>query len=86
MSSFKNFSKAHSAPSKDGTGGKPKDATIPQDSPKSDKSATQPNNALANDMTRYGIARVPADYYLYGAFRYTNLEDAIEEAKRASPI
>jgi hypothetical protein len=33
-------------------------------------------------MAKYGIIRVPVDYYLYGGFRYTNLEDAVAEAKR----
>jgi hypothetical protein len=34
------------------------------------------------EMAKYGIIRVPVDYYLYGGFRYTNLEDAVAEAKR----
>ncbi len=84
MSSFKKFSKTHTASSKDGSGGKRKDAPTAESVPKPDEPATPPNKALAKDMARYGITRVPVDYYHYGAFRYTSLEDAIAEAKRAS--
>ena len=31
---------------------------------------------------KYGISRVPADYFHYGKYRYTNLKDAIAQAKR----
>jgi hypothetical protein len=34
------------------------------------------------EMAKHGITRVPIDYYYYGGFRYTNLEDAVAEAKR----
>ena len=33
-------------------------------------------------MARYGIIRVPADYFLCGQYRYTNLKDALAQAKR----
>jgi len=33
-------------------------------------------------MDRYGIIRVPADYFLCGQYRYTNLKDAIAQGKR----
>lgn len=33
-------------------------------------------------IDRYGIIRVPADYFLYGQYRYTNLKDAVAQAKR----
>ena len=33
-------------------------------------------------MAKYGIALVPVDYFLYRQFRYTNLEDALAQAKR----
>ena len=84
MSSFKKFSKAHTAPSKDSNGGKSKDAPTPENSPKPDTPTTPPNKALAKDMATYGITRVPVDYFHYGAFRYTSMNDAIAEAKRAS--
>jgi hypothetical protein len=37
---------------------------------------------VAEEMSKYGITRVPVDYFHYGDFRYTNLEGAIAEAKR----
>jgi hypothetical protein len=36
-------------------------------------------------MAKYGITCVPVDYFHYGSFRYTNLEDAVAEAKRQQP-
>jgi hypothetical protein len=39
----------------------------------------------ADEMAKYGITRVPVDYFHYGSFRYTNLEDAVSEAKRQHP-
>ena len=34
------------------------------------------------EMDRYGIVRVPADIFCYREFRYTNLQDALAQAKR----
>lgn len=46
----------------------------------------EPSPALspeaAEEMAKYGITRVAVDYFHYGGFRYTNLEDAVAEAKR----
>jgi hypothetical protein len=44
----------------------------------------RPELSLENrqEMDRYGIIRVPADSFLYREFRYTNLQDALAEAKR----
>jgi hypothetical protein len=33
-------------------------------------------------LARYGIVRVPADVFHYGGYRYTNIKDAVAEAKR----
>ncbi len=33
-------------------------------------------------MAKYGIIRVRVDNFYYGGFRYSNLDDAIAEAKR----
>ncbi len=33
-------------------------------------------------MSRYGIVEVPADYFLYRQYRYTQLKDAIAQAER----
>lgn len=35
-----------------------------------------------DDMVKYGIKCVPVNYYHFGDFRYTNLADAISQAKR----
>ena len=48
-----------------------------------DQPATQLDNALIEEMAKYGITRVPVDYFHYGDFRYTNLKDAVAQAKRA---
>lgn len=36
----------------------------------------------AEQMAKYGITRVSKDYFLYKEYRYTNLDDAIAQAKR----
>lgn len=41
---------------------------------------------IADQMAAYGITRVPVDYFHVGEFRYSNLEDAIAEARRRQPI
>ena len=41
------------------------------------------DTGTAEDLEKYGITRVPADYFLYGGYRYTNLADAIAAARRA---
>ena len=40
------------------------------------------NSEAAQEMARYGITRAPVDYFHYGEFRYTNLKDAVAQAKR----
>jgi hypothetical protein len=40
-------------------------------------------NEAADAMAKYGITRVPVDYFHYKEFRYTNLDDAIAQATRA---
>jgi hypothetical protein len=34
------------------------------------------------EMDRYGVVRVPADIFCYREFRYTNVQDALAQAKR----
>ncbi len=34
------------------------------------------------DMTKYGIIRTPVDYFYLGKYRYTDLKDAIAQARR----
>ena len=36
------------------------------------------------ELDRYGIERVPADVYLWGGYRYSNLRDALAAAKRGA--
>ena len=40
---------------------------------------------VAEEMAKYGITRVPTDYFHYKEYRYTNLDDAIAQAKRQHP-
>lgn len=40
------------------------------------------SSEAAEDMAKYGITRVPVDYFHFGGFRYTNLKDAVAQAKR----
>ena len=40
------------------------------------------NPEAAEAMAKYGITRVPVDYFHYKEFRYTNLDDAIAQATR----
>jgi hypothetical protein len=46
----------------------------------SSPASTSPEST--EELAKYGITRVPVDYFYYGGFRYTNLEDAVAEAKR----
>lgn len=34
------------------------------------------------EMAKYGITHVPVDYFHFGGFRYTNLQDAVAQATR----
>lgn len=36
----------------------------------------------AEEMLKFGITRVPVDYFHYMEFRYTNLKDAVAQARR----
>lgn len=45
-------------------------------------SSPDPARIAAEEMARYGIVRVPVDYFHVGGFRYTALADAIAQAKR----
>jgi hypothetical protein len=51
----------------------------PENIKKSDPAITADDT---NAMERFGIVRVPVDYFWLGEFRYTNLRDAIAQAKR----
>jgi hypothetical protein len=52
--------------------------------PATDRKEINPaiNPEAAEAMAKYGITRVPVDYFHYKEFRYTNLADAIAQATR----
>lgn len=39
-----------------------------------------------DEMLKYGITRIPVDYFHYQGFRYTALKDAVAEAKRRAVL
>lgn len=43
-------------------------------------------SAETQEMQKYGIRRVPTDYYVYRAYRYTNLASALAQAKLESTM
>lgn len=47
-----------------------------------ERQAAAPNDGDKSLMERYGIIRVPVDTFRYRNFRYTNLKDAVAQAKR----
>ncbi len=40
------------------------------------------DEAVQAELERYGIERLPADVYLWGGYRYSNVNDALAAAKR----
>ncbi len=45
-------------------------------------SAPQTEAEAAELMARHGITRIPADQYHYKSWRYSNLGDAVAQARR----
>lgn len=43
-----------------------------------------PSPAEVEEMQKYGVRRVPTEYYVYRAYRYANLADALAQAKLES--
>ena len=41
---------------------------------------------VEQEMAELGITRVPVDYFHYREFRYTNLKDAIAQARRGQAL
>ena len=41
-----------------------------------------PTDDATGQMARYGITRVPVDYFHFREFRYTSLADALAQAQR----
>jgi hypothetical protein len=46
------------------------------------KSSIDLSPEAAEEMVKFGITRVPVDYFYCGKFRYTSLKDAVAQAKR----
>ena len=42
--------------------------------------------SLEAEMHKYGIKRVPVDYFHINGFRYTDLKDAVAQAKRIKTV
>lgn len=42
---------------------------------------SKPGSQDDNDMIKYGIMRVPVDYFHFGEFRYTSLREALAQAR-----
>jgi len=40
---------------------------------------------VCEEMEKFGITRVRVDNFYYGGFHYTNLDDALAEARRHPP-
>jgi hypothetical protein len=49
------------------------------------EASTSINPETTEEMVKYGITRVAVDYFHYKEYRYTNLDDAIAQAKRQHP-
>jgi len=47
-----------------------------------DHTLTTKTSDETKEMAKYGIIRTPVDYFYYGTYRYTDLKDAIAQAKR----
>lgn len=50
----------------------------------SNDSGGGPSPAEVEEMQKYGVRRVPTEYYVYRAYRYANLADALAQAKLES--
>lgn len=48
-----------------------------------DMTGTDATSAEA-EMAKYGIKRIPVDYFHFQEFRYTSLKEAVAQAKKAS--
>jgi hypothetical protein len=45
-----------------------------------------PSPAETEQMQKYGVRRVPTEYYVYRAYRYAHLADALAQAKLESTM
>ncbi len=49
--------------------------------PAKSKAKTRSKTA-ENELSKYGISRVSTDHFHYGDYKYTDLKDAVAQAKR----
>lgn len=49
-------------------------------------SRSGPSPAEIAEMQKYGVRRVPTEYYVYRAYRYAHLADALLQAKLESTM
>lgn len=40
------------------------------------------SKSIENELSKYGISRVTTDRFHYGDYKYTDLKDAVAQAKR----
>lgn len=52
----------------------------------SNDSGGSPTPAEVQEMQKYGVRRIPTAYYVYRAYRYANLADALAQAKLESTM
>lgn len=45
-----------------------------------------PTSVEIEEMQKYGVRRVPTEYFVYRAYRYANLADALAQAKLESTM
>jgi hypothetical protein len=51
-----------------------------------DMATKDDEKGLEAEMRKYGIKRVPVDYFHINGFRYTDLKDAVAQAKRTKTV
>ena len=62
------------------------DLNRPKADPAAVPSGTSPEDASDEMLAKQGITRVSVDHFYTGGFHYTNLVDALAQAKRAGSI
>lgn len=62
------------------------DLSRPAAEPASVPVASAPDASLDETLVKHGITRVSVDHFYTGGFHYTNVDDAIAQAKRTGTI
>ena len=50
--------------------------------PIGDSKETTKDSEVSEEMSKYGITKKSIDHFYYGEYQYTNLRDALAQAKR----